>query len=285
MSQALKTSRATSSNPKPLTVNTGERRQRERKAPGFGTRRSNKLSMGLTKLELIENFRYKVRFVAVKLARDLPASTDLDDLISTGFIGLMDAAEKFDPTRGVKFETYAEFRIRGAILDDLRKQDWMSRTARDKINEMKAARENLESANGALPSQTQMSERMHMPLVKFQEMMRDLGSLSLVGLEDLQENFEPLESSDEWANPFREAMRKEIKVIVEGMLDSISEQERMVLNFYYYRGLTLREVSMILSVSESRVSQIHTEAVKSLRKLIRSKSTPIENLFIALIDD
>jgi RNA polymerase sigma factor for flagellar operon FliA len=80
-------------------------------------------------------------------------------------------------------------------------------------------------------------------------------------------------------------MRKEIKVIVERMLESISEQERMVLNFYYYRGLTLREVSTILSVSESRVSQIHTEAVKNLRKLIRSKSTPIENLFIALIDD
>jgi RNA polymerase sigma factor for flagellar operon FliA len=122
-------------------------------------------------------------------------------------------------------------------------------------------------------------------LAKFQEMMRDLGSLALVGFEDLKDNFEPSESNDEWASPFREAMRKEIKVIVERMLESISEQERMVLNFYYYRGLTLREVSTILSVSESRVSQIHTEAVKNLRKLIRSKSTPIENLFIALIDD
>jgi RNA polymerase sigma factor for flagellar operon FliA len=282
MSQAVKTSRISANPNKPLA---SERRTRPRNAPGFGTRRSNKLAMGLTKIELIENFRYKVRFVAVKLARDLPSSTDLDDLISTGFIGLMDAAEKFDPSRGVKFETYAEFRIRGAILDDLRKQDWMSRTARDKINEMKAARENLESTNGVLPSQAEMSQQMRMPLAKFQEMMRDLGSLSLVGLEDLQETSGTLESNDEWANPFREAMRKEIKVIVEGMLESISEQERMVLNFYYKRGLTLREVSTILSVSESRVSQIHTEAVKNLRKLIRSKSTPIENLFIALIDD
>jgi RNA polymerase sigma factor for flagellar operon FliA len=282
MSQAVKTSRFSTHPNKPIA---GERRSRPRNAPGYGSRRSNKLSMGLTKIELIENFRYKVRFVAVKLARDLPSSTDLDDLISTGFIGLMDAAEKFDPSRGVKFETYAEFRIRGAILDDLRKQDWMSRTARDKINEMKAARENLESTNGVLPSQAELSQQMRMPLAKFQEMMRDLGSLSLVGLEDLQETSGTLESNDEWANPFREAMRKEIKVIVERMLESISEQERMVLNFYYYRGLTLREVSTILSVSESRVSQIHTEAVKNLRKLIRSKSTPIENLFIALIDD
>src|SRR4051812_28209973 len=103
MSHALKSEKATN-----------ERRVKPRNVPGFGSRHGQKLSMGLTKSELIEKYRYKVRIIATKMARELPASVDSDDLFSMGFLGLMDAAEKFDPSRGVQFDTYAEFRIRGA---------------------------------------------------------------------------------------------------------------------------------------------------------------------------
>jgi RNA polymerase sigma factor for flagellar operon FliA len=283
MSHALKSARAVrKSASESSTQLPQERRRGPRSAPSFANRRFQKLAMGMTKAELIENYRYKVRLIAVKLARELPPSTDVDDLISTGFIGLMDAAEKFDPTRGVKFDTYAEFRIRGSILDELRKLDWVSRNARDQINLMRTLKDKMEAVNGVRPSQSEMSQHLQMPLEKFQEIVRDLGSLALIGFEDLQDGFEP---EDEWANPFREAVRKELKAIVDRLLETVSEQERMVLNCYYYRGLNLREVSEILDVSESRVSQIHTEAVKNLRRLIRSKNTPIETLFIALIDE
>lgn len=268
-------------------LNEKDRRTRPRKAPSFGNRRARKLSMGLTKSELIETYRFKVRVIAVKMARDLPASVDVDDLMSVGFIGLMDAAEKFDPARNVKFETYAEFRIRGAILDDLRKQDWIPRSARDRMSEIKKARHQVEARLGTRPTQSEVSREMQMPLGKFQQLLTNLGSQTLVNLEDMPETFEPEEST--MADPFRQAVRGEAKAVVGRMLEKLTNQERQVLNFYYYRGLNLKEISQILEVSESRVSQIHSQAVADLRQHIRQQikdeSRPPETLFLALIDD
>jgi len=264
-------------------LNEKDRRSGPRKAPSFGNRRARKLSMGLTKGELIEKYRLKVRIIAVKMARDLPPSVDVDDLMSMGFIGLMDAAEKFDPTRNVKFETYAEFRIRGAILDDLRKQDWIPRSARDRMSEVVSARSQVEARTGTRATQSEVSHEMQMPLGKFQQLLTNLGSQTLVNLEDMPETFEPGDSN--LADPFREAVRGEAKVVVTRMLEKLNEQERRVLNFYYYRGLNLKEISQILDVSESRVSQIHSQAVGNLRQHIKDESRPVETLFMALIDD
>jgi RNA polymerase sigma factor for flagellar operon FliA len=267
----------------PILTGDKERRNGPRKAPSFGNRRARKLSMGLTKSELIETFRLKVRIISVKMARDLPASVDVDDLMSMGFIGLMDAAEKFDPARGVKFETYAEFRIRGSILDELRRLDWIPRSARDRMNEITAARNLLEARKGDRPTQSEISKEMQMPLGKFQQLLTNLGTQTLVNLEDMPETFEPGESTE--ADPFQQAVRGEAKVVVARMLEKLGAQERQVLNFYYYRGLNLKEISQILDVSESRVSQVHTQAMANLRQHIKDDAHPVETVLMALIDD
>jgi RNA polymerase sigma factor for flagellar operon FliA len=124
---------------------------------------------------------------------------------------------------------------------------------------------------------------MHMPLKKFHEMMRDLGSQCLVNLEDMPEGWEQQDSS--LPDPFREVVRKEAKAVVDRMLQALPEQERVVLNCYYYRGLKLKEIAAILGVTESRVSQIHGRAVLSLKSTLRSDVPAIENVFLALIDE
>lgn len=266
-----------------LKIARNDRRSRPRSAPGFGSRRGQKLSMGLTKAELIEKYRYKVRAIAMKLARELPASVDVDDLFSMGFIGLMDAAEKFDPKRGAKFDTYAEFRIRGAIIDELRKQDWVPRSARDRMDALHSAAEAVEARTGNRPNAEEISKEMRIPLAKFHEMMRDLGSQSLVNMEDMPEGWEQEDSS--LPDPFRQVVRNEAKAVVDRMLQSLPDQDRQVLSFYYYRGLNLKEIAQILGVTESRVSQIHSRAVMALKSQLRSDVPAVENVFLALIDE
>lgn len=287
MSQALKTAVSESvkqSRIEPELVSQGQdRRRRGRVGPSFGSRRGQKLSMGLTKAELIEKFRYKVRIIALRMARDLPASVDVDDLFSMGYIGLMDAAEKFDPSRNVQFDTYAEFRIRGAIIDELRKLDWVPRSARDRMDALHKATAEVEAKTGQKPSDREISKQMKMPLNKFHEMLRDLGSQTLVCIEDMPEAVEHNESQG--PDPFRRVIQNEAKVVVNKMLQQLAEQERMVLVFYYYRGLNLKEIATILDVTESRVSQIHSRAVLKLKSEIRGQVPAVENVFLALIDE
>jgi RNA polymerase sigma factor for flagellar operon FliA len=260
-----------------------ERRARPRTAPGFASRRGQKLSMGLTKAELIEKYRHKVRIIAVKMARDLPASIDVDDLVSMGFLGLMDAADRFDPKKGVQFATFAEFRIRGAMLDGLREQDWVPRSARDRMDAVQAAKTEVRARTGQAPSETELSKQMQMPLNKFREMMVNLGSQTLVNFEDLPEGFEHEDSTS--PDPFRAAVRKEARAVVESMLKDLPDQERMVLNFYYFRGLNLKEIGEIMNVSESRVSQIHSRAVLSLKNKVRTQVPAVESVFLGLMDE
>jgi RNA polymerase sigma factor for flagellar operon FliA len=259
------------------------RAPRARKAPGFGSRRNQKLSMGLTKAELIEKYRYKVRIIAISMARNLPSSIEVDDLISVGYMGLMDAGDRFDPKRGVKFETYAALRIRGSIMDELRNMDWIPRSARDRVNEIQSTREILRAQTGDAPSASQMSEEMEIPLKKLQELLRDLGSITLVNLDDMPEGYEPEASAE--GSPFKQVVQGEIKALVTRALSELSERERMVLNFYYYRGLGVKEISEILEVTESRVSQIHTQAVSALRRQMKTAPSTIENVFLTLMED
>lgn len=287
MSQALKSAVSESvkqSRIEPQLVGgTQDRRTRTRNGPSFGSRRGQRLSMGLTKSELIEKYRYKVKIIALRMARDLPASVDVDDLFSMGFLGLMDAAEKFDPARGVQFDTYAEFRIRGAIIDELRKQDWVPRSARDRMDALHRATAEVEAKTGQKPTDKEISKQMKIPLKKFHEMLRDLGNQTLVCIEDMPEGIESNESSA--PDPFRQVIQKEAKAVVDKMLQHLSEQERMVLGFYYYRGLNLKEIATILNVTESRVSQIHSRAVLRLKSEIRGQVPAVEHVFLALIDE
>jgi RNA polymerase sigma factor FliA len=260
-----------------------DRRGGTRNAPGFRSKRGEKLSMGLTKAELIEKYRYKVRLIAISMARGLPSSVEVDDLISVGYMGLMDAGDRFDPKRGVKFETFSALRIRGAIMDELRNMDWIPRSARDRVNEIQAARETVKARTGEVATSGEMSQQMDISLEKLQQLMRDLGSVGLVNIEDLPESYEP-ESSAE-TNPFAEAVRGELKTMVARVLSELTERERTVLNCYYYRGLGVKEISQILDVTESRISQIHTQAITELRRRLKSQPASVESVLLSLIEE
>jgi RNA polymerase sigma factor for flagellar operon FliA len=260
-----------------------DRRAGTRTAPGYGSRKGRKLAMGLTKTELIEKYRYKVRVIALKMARDLPASVDHEDLYSMGFLGLLDAADKFDETKGARFETYAEFRIRGSIIDELRKQDWVPRSARDRMSAVQAASDAVESRTGKKPSNGEISKEMKMPLGKFQEMLQNLGSQTLINIEDHPELAHKEDPTT--TDPFREVVRKEARAVIDRLIKNLPEQEQTVLKLYYYRGLNLREISSIMGVTESRVSQIHTRAVFSLKNQVKGSVPVVENVFLGLLDE
>jgi RNA polymerase sigma factor for flagellar operon FliA len=263
--------------------NRDERRRAPRSGPSFGSRHGKKFAMGLTKAELIEKYRFQVRMIAIKVARQLPASFDVDDLISIGFIGLLDAAERFDASKNVKFETFSEFRIRGAMLDELRKQDWLPRSARDRLSDIAAAKEEVENRTGAPATLYEVCGKLKITVKKFQELMRDIGAPALVNIEDMPEGFE-LQTSEK-ADPFRLAAQGEAKVLVGRLLSDLPEHEQSVLRFHYYRGLNLKEISVILGVSESRICQLRGQALATLRKRVKKDSTPIENVLLALIDE
>ena len=211
--------------------------------------------------------------------------------MSMGFIGLMDAADKFDPSRGVKFETYAEYRIRGSIFDELRKQDWVPRSARDRAREMERAAADIEFKKGRHATDREVSRKMGVSLDKYQEMKRDLGTLSLVNYESLETLTEQEDAAlalvmenGQSGDPLTEATRKDAKALLDRLLASLTEEERIVLSCYYYRGLNLREIGQILSLGESRICQIHTKAILKLKEELRTQVPSVKNLFLILLD-
>jgi RNA polymerase sigma factor for flagellar operon FliA len=261
-----------------------DRRSGPRKAPGFASRRSLKLSMGMTKAELIERSRHRVRLIAVKMCRNLPSSVDLDDLIGMGYLGLMDAADHFDPSKGIKFETFAEFRIRGSILDELRKLDFVSRTTRDQVNALKNAEEAVRARTGDHVTPGEICKELDMSLDKLHEIVKHLGSTVLINLEDLPPGNELDDSSID--DPFRAAVKQELKAMIENVFHKLPDQEQTVIKLYYFRGLNLREISEIIGLTESRISQIHTHSIKLLRAEIKGLSNcSVESIFQSLLED
>lgn len=262
-----------------------ERRRHPRSAPGFASRKGQKLSIGLTKAELVQKYHHKVRIAAAQIAKKFTHSIEVDDLISMGFIGLMDAADKFDPSRGVKFETYAEYRIRGSIFDELRKQDWVPRSARDRAKELQKAVAEIEFKKGRGATDREVSRELGVSLGRYQEMKRDLGNLALVNYESLETLAEKEDSALARSEDLMtEVSRKDAKAILDRLFMKLLEEERIVLSCYYYRGLNLREIGAILSVGESRVCQIHTKAILKLKKELLSQVPSVESLFLILLE-
>lgn len=269
-------------------VKMDERRSGRRTAPGYHSRRGEKLVEGLTKSELVKKYDQKVRFVAMKLAQGLPNSVDMEDLVSVGFIGLMDAADKFDPTKNVKFSTYAEFRIRGAILDELRAQDWVPHCARGRAKEIENAYHRLERTKGQGPTDTELSRELGVSRERLQKMRSHVSHLQLVSLDAPLIESEAAEQSIEdrdGTNPYLEATRNDAKSFLEQLFsETLSEEERIVLSCYYFRGLNLKEISSILSLSESRISQIHTKAIVRLKQKVKERTDCTKSMFMLLLE-
>ena len=222
--------------------------------------------------ELITEYAPLIKYIAQKIAVRLPSNIELDDLISAGVIGLMDAIEKYDSTRDNKFKTYAEFRVRGAILDELRSQDWVPRSIRDKAKILDKTMINLEQELGRSPTDEEVAKALQITMDEFHELVHQVRPVSLLSIDD-QQTFDNsdkrsimnlLEGSKSF-NPLNQLNVKVVKDIVAKAIEELPERQRLVLSLYYYEDLNLKEIGQVLRVTESRVSQLHAQAVQRLR--------------------
>jgi RNA polymerase sigma factor FliA len=222
---------------------------------------------------LILHYAPLVKFVAGRVASGLPQSVDQADLVSYGIFGLIDAIDKFDPSRGFKFETYAITRIKGAIIDELRSFDWVPRSVRAKARAIEGAYSKLENELRRTPDDAELARELGM---SERDLARALSQISFVGLVALDEILaaggerpgqtvtgDP--AGDRLHDPVEAFEVDEMKVLLADAIDHVPDRERLVLTLYYYEGLTLSEIGNVLGVTESRACQIHTKAILQLR--------------------
>lgn len=221
---------------------------------------------------LIEEYTPLIRFIAQKIAVRLPSNIELDDLISSGVIGLMDAIEKYDPTRDNKFKTYAEFRIRGAILDELRAQDWVPRSVRDKAKLLDRTQIELEAELGRAAADEEVATRLNMTMEEFYDLLNQVRPVSVLSIDDAatfsnvdKKSILNLLEATKLNNPFNQLNLKSVKDVVTKAIEELPERQRLVLSLYYYEDLNLKEIGKVLRVTESRVSQLHAQAISRLR--------------------
>jgi RNA polymerase sigma factor for flagellar operon FliA len=218
---------------------------------------------------LITENAYLIKYVAGRLNIYFGANLEYDDLLSFGVFGLIDAIDKFDPNKGVKFETYASLRIRGAIIDNIRDLDWVPRSLRQKGKDLEKVYAALENTLGRPPEDAEAAEKMGLSMPEFYKFLNDANISTLISLEEVvEQNSEFAEGpgfEDLGENPARQAEFSELKDILAREIDQLTEKEKTVISFYYFEELTLKEISAIMKVSESRISQLHTKAIAKLR--------------------
>jgi RNA polymerase sigma factor for flagellar operon FliA len=219
-----------------------------------------------------------IRYIVNRIAVRLPSHIDLDDLHNTGVIGLMDAIEKYDPEKNCKFKTYAEFRIKGAILDQLRSLDWVPRSVRQKSRRLERAYGEVEQRLGRSASEDEVADSLGLQIDKFHELLNQVRGISLVNLEEIRGNSPDGDRPGNFAdvvedvhseNPFATLKLGEMKQIVADTIGTLPEKERLVVSLYYYEDLNMKEIGGILGITESRVCQIHTKAVLRLRAKLK----------------
>jgi len=215
-----------------------------------------------------------VRFLARRIHERLPQHVDIDDLVSAGVVGLMDAFTKFDPTKRVQFRSYAQFRIRGAILDSLRTLDWSPRELRRKGRAVEEAIRILTARLGRTPGESEIAIEMGLAIEEYQQLLGDLKGLE-IGTLHIERNEESGEEELAYVpgrpeeDPLFRCLRGELEERLADAISQLPERERMVMTLYYYEEMTMREIGMALGVVESRVSQVHASAVVHLRAALR----------------
>lgn len=235
--------------------------------------------------QIIVEYAPLVKFIAQKIASRLPSNIELDDLISCGVIGLMDAIQKFDPTRDNKFKTYAEFRIRGAILDELRSQDWVPRSVREKSKTLERAYAKLEREFGRPATDDEMCQELECSLEEFHDMVNKSKSVSLLNIDDSatfnrgdKKLMMGLLEHRRSSNPFSAVNYKSAQNIIKEGIKALPEKQRLVLSLYYFEDLNLKEIGQVLDVTESRVSQLHTQAILKLKAKLKNDFDSHEDL-------
>lgn len=228
--------------------------------------------------EVIKRYSPMIKYVANRIAMRLPPHIEVDDLISVGVLGLMDAITKYDSSRGAKFKTYAEFRVRGAILDELRSLDWVPRSIRQKASAVEKVVRSLESKLRRIPEDEEVAKEMDMSLDQFYRTLDETKSVPVFSLEDLgiakesgeQQSLLDCIAGKADADPQTQIRLIELKEIIAKAIDTLPEKERLMVSLYYYEELTMKEIGAVLDITESRVSQIHSKAVLHLRTKLKA---------------
>ncbi|MBJ6801207.1 MULTISPECIES: FliA/WhiG family RNA polymerase sigma factor [Geomonas] len=222
--------------------------------------------------ELVVTHLPLVKFIVDRIASSLPPHLDRDDLRSAAVIGLISAAERFDPSRGVQFKTFAEQRIRGTIMDELRAQDWLTRSLRDKFKKLEKEFSQLEQRLGRNPSSDEVATAMGLELKDYFRLLEEIHLLSFVSLDDAWHDedgapfglLDVLEDKGTESPQSQLIARQTVERLAEA-IDSLPEKERIVITLYYYEELNLKEIGAVLDLTESRISQLHSQAIVRLR--------------------
>jgi RNA polymerase sigma factor for flagellar operon FliA len=228
----------------------------------------------VAKDKLLVEFAHLVKYIVNRIAINMPGSVDRDDLVSSGILGLIKAVETFEPERGFKFETYAGHKIRGAVLDELRALDWVPRSVRQKSRELQRTYAKLENDLGRMPYDDEVCDALGVSEKEFDDMLSDVAPTTIISLEEAM----PDRSSDSKEihiidtiedpgtdNPLKEMGFNQVKDILKDTIANLPEKEKLVIALYHYEELTLKEIGVVLDISESRVSQIHSKAILKLR--------------------
>ena len=224
---------------------------------------------------LIVEYAPLVRYIANRIAMRLPPHIDVDDLVNSGILGLIDAIEKFDPSREVKFKTYAEIRIKGAILDELRAMDWIPRSIRKVINRLVEAYHDLEQQFGRPAEDEEVAEQLGLKMEEFYGLLKQSAGVPLISLDVLIDYDEKKRNilsclvDPKSEDAFGVLGLSEVKDAVAKAIEDLPEKEKQVISLYYYDELTMKEIGKVLDLTESRVSQIHTKAILRLRVRVK----------------
>ncbi|NSW89859.1 MAG: FliA/WhiG family RNA polymerase sigma factor [Firmicutes bacterium] len=219
--------------------------------------------------KLIKDYLYLVKYIAGRMNIYFGSNIEYDDIVSFGVFGLIDAIDKFDINKGVKFETYATLRIRGSIIDSIRELDWVPRSLRQKSKELERLYMELETQKGQPPTDKEIAEKMGISIDEYNKLLNNINFSTLISLDEyLEQNFQVDSDimhikSDDRPDSYLELI--ELKSLLGEAIDSLPEKEKLVVSLYYYDELTLKEIGSVLNVSESRVSQLHTKAILRLR--------------------
>ena len=225
---------------------------------------------------LMEHYRHLVKYAAERLHSKLPDKVDVDDLISAGIFGLMDAIDAFDPSRGVKFETYCSPRIRGSILDELRSMDWVPRLVRARASQLSKATQSLEIHLGRKPVKEEIAAELNLDEEEFDRLQRDANAVNLVSLDtkyndgDGEKEIREIDiiKDERSEDPIIEAQKRDLKNL---LTKGLTRAERLIIILYYYEEMTMKEIGATLDLSESRVSQMHSSIVARLKAQMNTR--------------